>query len=40
MCTSDARSRIAWVKMLSTTWTTGASSLTTVEAWASTGALP
>ena len=30
MCTSEARSRTAWVKMLSTTWTTGAFSATTV----------
>ena len=30
MCTSDARSRTAWVKMLSTTCTTGAFSETTV----------
>ena len=29
MCTSEARSRTAWVKMLSTTWTTGAFSVTT-----------
>ncbi len=28
MCTSEARSRTAWVKMLSTTWTTGAFSET------------
>ena len=29
MCTSEARSRTAWVRMLSTTWTTGAFSVTT-----------
>ena len=36
MWTSEARSRLAWVRMRSTTWTTGASSSTTSAAAAST----
>jgi hypothetical protein len=40
MCTSEARSRMAWVRMRSTTWTTGASSAHHLEARCLDGALP